>query len=257
MQKQEIFLLEGHRSTFLGQKHKSAICDRTLPHLHIKPSVYVCRRVQGSQIFKQNWIILIRSRVIVTLPIWVSLALGVGQVDGGCLGWSAIVYMSSGMFRGKESLNRIELSQLVQDLLNFGVLGSPQLWGLGGWVDMVGGWLWGAPHTCSHTCACMHAHTCTCMHGKHDNFMQMATAIGGIPGNSLWCHTHVHMHVCACMHMCVHMCGRHPLTTPHPHPPISTHPPPTPGGGTPGISQNSIALELIKIIQFSLKIYDL
>ena len=33
------------------------------------------------------------------------------------------------------------------------------------------------PHTC------MHAHTC--MHGKHDNFMQMAALIGGIPGNSL------------------------------------------------------------------------
>ena len=40
--------------TFLGPKHKSAIWDRTLPHLHIKPSLYVCRRVQGSQIFKQN-----------------------------------------------------------------------------------------------------------------------------------------------------------------------------------------------------------
>ena len=36
------------------------------------------------------------------------------------------------MFRGKESSNRIELSQLVQDLLNFGVLGSLQLWGGGG-----------------------------------------------------------------------------------------------------------------------------
>ena len=48
------FLMGDHRSTFLGQKHKSAICDRTPPHLHIKPSLYVCRRVQGSQIFKQN-----------------------------------------------------------------------------------------------------------------------------------------------------------------------------------------------------------
>ena len=123
---------EQKRCTSLGSKHKSAICDRTPPHLHIKPSLYVCRRAQGSQIFKQNWIIWIRSRVIVILPIWVSLALGVGQVGGGCLGWSAIVYMSSGMFRGKESSNRIELSQLVQDLLNFGVLGSLRLWGGGG-----------------------------------------------------------------------------------------------------------------------------
>ena len=77
------------------------------------------------------------------------LGSGGGQVGGGCLGWSAIVYMSSGMFRGKESSNRIELFRLVQELLNFGVLGSLQLWG--------GGWLGGAPHTCAH------AHTCTHM----------------------------------------------------------------------------------------------
>ena len=82
------------------------------------------------------------------------------------------------MFRGKESSNRIELSRLVQDLLNFGVSGSLQLWGwrVGGcgW-----GWLGGAPYTRAH------AHARTCMCGKHDNFMQMAAPIGGIPGNSL------------------------------------------------------------------------
>ena len=140
---------EWKRCTFLGPKHKSAICDRTPPpHLHIKPSLYVCRRVQGSQIFKQNWIISIRSRVIVILVIWVSSALGSGVGGWGCPGWSAIVYMSSGMFRGKESSNRIELYLLVQDLLNFGVLGSLQLRG--------GGVVGGAPHTCAHTCACMH-----------------------------------------------------------------------------------------------------
>ena len=27
----------------------------------------------------------------------------------------------------------------------------------------------------------MHAHAHTCVHGKHDNFMQMAAPIGGIP----------------------------------------------------------------------------
>ena len=37
------------------------------------------------------------------------------------------------------------------------------------------------PHMC--TGMCMHAHARTC--GKHDNFMQMAAPIGGIPGNSL------------------------------------------------------------------------
>ena len=86
VQKQESFLLEGHRSSSLCQKHKSVICDRTPPHLHMKPSLYVCRRVQGSQIFKQNWIISIHSRVIVILTIWVSSALGVGQVVGGVWG---------------------------------------------------------------------------------------------------------------------------------------------------------------------------
>ena len=56
------------------------------------------------------------------------------------------------MFRGKESSNRIEISRLVQDLLNFGVLGSLQLWGGGRWVEGVWGH-WGvSPHarTCIH-----------------------------------------------------------------------------------------------------------
>ena len=61
------------------------------------------------------------------------------------------------MFRGKESSNRIELSRLVQDLLNFGVLGSLWLWGR---VDGGGGG-WGmSPHMC--TCMHVHAHTYTC-----------------------------------------------------------------------------------------------
>ena len=87
------------------------------------------------------------------------------------------------MFRGKKSSNRIELSRLVQDLLNFGVLGSLRLWGWGGgWMGVGGGW--GCPpHTCTRTCTHMHARTC--MRGKHDNFMQMAAPTGGIPGNSL------------------------------------------------------------------------
>ena len=35
------FLLEGHRSTFLAQKHKSAICDRT-PTTYTSNLVYMC-----------------------------------------------------------------------------------------------------------------------------------------------------------------------------------------------------------------------
>ena len=68
--------------------------------------------------------------------------------------------MSSGVFRGKEPSNRIELSRLVQDLLNFGVLGSLQLWGGCRWV-LVSGDIWGmvgCPHMHAH--ACMHMYTC-------------------------------------------------------------------------------------------------
>ena len=58
------------------------------------------------------------------------------------------------MFRGKESLNRIELSRLVQDLLNFGVLGSLWLWGAGRWV---GGCL-GASGGIGDVPTCMRTH---------------------------------------------------------------------------------------------------
>ena len=65
------------------------------------------------------------------------------------------------MFRGKESSNRIELSRLVQDLLNFGVLGFLGLWGGGRWVEGylgASGGMGGCPHM--HTHVCMHMYTC-------------------------------------------------------------------------------------------------
>ena len=168
---------EQKRCTFLVPKHKSAIWDRTPPHLHIKPSLYlyVCRRVQGSQIFKQNWFILIHSILIVMFLIWVSLALGVGQVGGGYSGGPPIVYVSLAVFWGKESSNRIEISWLVQDLLNFGVLGSLRLW-----VDGVVG---GYPHTCAHACTCTRAHMHTYTHIKHDNFNCKWPMGGGVSTN--------------------------------------------------------------------------
>ena len=155
---------------------------------------------------------------------------GVGQVGQGCPGWSTIVYMSSGMFRGKESSNRIELSWLVQELSNFGVFGFLRLLGVGGG--------WGVP---PHMCTCMCMHTRTCMHGKHGNLMQMATPIGF--GEILVIPYDV-MCVCVCMWV---GCTLSPPTTPTP----------TPRGETPGIIQNSIALELIEIFRFCLKIWNL
>ena len=134
------------------------------------------------------------------------------------------------MFRGKESSNRIELSRLVQDLLNFGVLGSLRFWGWRSWVDGGGGWLGGAPYTCAHARACMHAHVHTCMRGKHDNSMQMAAPIGfgeipGIPYDVICACTCMCVHACACMCTCVGGPCHHPL--------LPIHPPPTPQGGGP------------------------
>ena len=51
---------------------KNNIWDRTPPHLYINCSLHVWGRVQGSQIFKQNSIILIRSKVMAFLVISLS-----------------------------------------------------------------------------------------------------------------------------------------------------------------------------------------
>ena len=69
------------------------------------------------------------------------------------------------MFRGKESLNRIQLSRLVQDLLNFAVLGFLWLWGGGRWVGGCQGILGhgGCPPTHALAHACMHTHIHTCI----------------------------------------------------------------------------------------------
>ena len=68
MKKQEHFLLEGHRSSFCIK----VTFGIDTPHLHIKSSLYVCSRVQGSQIFKWNSIISIRSKVIAFLAMSLS-----------------------------------------------------------------------------------------------------------------------------------------------------------------------------------------
>ena len=124
------------------------------------------------------------------------------------------------MFRGKESSNRIELSRLVQDLLNFGVLGSLRLWGVSGWVDGVGGG-WGCtPHTCTHT----HMHTCIRVHIYTLN-MIISIANGNPHWGNPWefpMMSYVHVHACACMCTCVGG-TRSPPPTPI-HPPPTTHP---------------------------------
>ena len=131
--------------------------------------------------------------------------------------------MSSGVFRGKESSNRIELSQLVQDLLNFGVLGSLWLWGGGRWM----GGIWGhrgCPHIHTHACTCMHTHLY-------------------IYRNCKWppkwrhpCLACLSCLICMCMCVCMHVCACACVhawdtpTHPYPSPTPSTHLPPLQGG---------------------------
>ena len=119
------------------------------------------------------------------------------------------------MFRGKESSNRIELSRLVQDLLNFGVLGSLRLWGGGRWVGASGG-MGGVP---THMHMHMHAHTCTHAH------LYMYRNCKWPP---TWRHPCLACLTCMCMHVCVCMHGTSP-THPYQPPPPSTHLPPPRG----------------------------
>ena len=124
------------------------------------------------------------------------------------------------MFKGKESSNRIKLSRLVQDLLNFGVLGSLWLWGW--WVSGWGGVVGGVPthvHMPAH--AHTHTHTRTCMHGKHDNFMQMA-CFHWIFGESLEIpYDVICMHTCMCVCACACVCTSVGGTLSPPPPPLN------------------------------------
>ena len=70
--KHDNFYLRDHRSkkrTFLGIKVKKCYLWLDNPHLHTKPNLNKCRKVQRSQIFKHNRSILIRSGFIAYLVI--------------------------------------------------------------------------------------------------------------------------------------------------------------------------------------------
>ena len=128
-----------------------------------------------------------------------------------------------------KSSNGIEISRLVQVLLNFDWFrGSP----LGG--GRVGGWWCGVVSGCTpHTCTCTHTRTYDII-GNSQGYPQW--------GQPFAWNYHVY-HACMCMR--VHMCGGIP------------QPPPTPRAAGSPKHQNSISLELIKIIRFCLKIFYL
>ena len=105
---------------------------------------------------------------------------------------------------------------------------------------------WGYPHI--HAYACTHMYTCIEITNGHPHggihvyhFYNMFTTCMGV-----CMHACMHMHACACMHGTL---SHTPIPMPTP-----IHPPATPQGETPGVSQDSITLELIKIIRFHLKI---
>ena len=136
--------------------------------------------------------------------------------------------MSSGIFRGKESSNRIELSRLVQELLNFGVFGSLQLWGVGGgWMGVGGGWGCGwmgwrwYPHTHPHARACTHTHACVVNMIISCKWPPPLRESLGISYDVIC--------ACACC-MCAHTGACVWGGTLSPPPPTSTNPPPPKGG---------------------------
>ena len=133
--------------------------------------------------------------------------------------------MGEGVSIDFKSSNRIKLSSSVQVLLSFCWFWGCPPWRNGGWVNWDGGWC-----GCMGGATCMHA--CTHMHVKHDKH-------GCLHGGS---HLQLlYMYTCACMHVCVWG---------HPHVPRCPLPRAT---GSPK-HQNSTIFELIKIIQFCLKI---
>ena len=130
-----------------------------------------------------------------------------------------MVYMRSGVFRGKESSNRIELSQLVQDLLNFSVLGSLQLWGGGRWVAGVWGHL-AAWRMSSHAWTCTHTHVYMYTNCKWPPTWRhpCLSCLSCLTCMSM--HAYVHAYVC----ICAWDTTPQPYTHSYPHPPIC-HPP--------------------------------
>ena len=141
-----------------------------------------------------------------------------------------------------KSSNRIEISRLVQVLLNFDWFWGSPLGGGGGWMRW--GWWQGLP---THISMHVHAHACTYdIIGNPQDFPKIQW------GRSFAWNCHVY-HACTCM--CVHVCmctcvGG--ISQPSPTP---IHPaPPTPRAAGSPKHQNSISLELIEIFQFCLKI---
>ena len=144
-----------------------------------------------------------------------------------------------------KSLNGIEISRLVQVLLNFDWFRGSPLGVGGGWMGVRGGERVHPTHVHTHMHACMHM----CI-WHHREFPGIPPWGQPFAWNYHVYHTCMGMRACVCVHMHVHMCGGTPQPPSTPiHPP-----PPTPRAAGSPKHQNSISLELIEIIRFCLKI---
>ena len=114
-----------------------------------------------------------------------------------------------------KSSNRIEISRLVQVLLNFEWFRGSPPWGLrGGWMG------WGVVRVCTLP-TYTHTHACACMHVWHHRESP------GFPqiqwGRPFAWNYHVY-HACMCVPACAYMC------TCVGAPPTPIHPPPRAAG---------------------------
>ena len=119
--------------------------------------------------------------------------------------------------------NRIEISWLVQALLNFYWFWGSTPLGDGGWVHGGGGGggygcVGGVSHAHTHAHTCTHMHARMHMHVKHANHAKHGCLHVGGHLQFLY----VCVCACACMRMHVHvwgdtpLCPQMPLTPPHP-----------------------------------------
>ena len=155
------------------------------------------------------------------------------------------------MFRGKKIFKQNWIISISSGLIEFWCFGLPAALGRG----QVGGGVYGG--ILGHGgCSPTHAHACTCTHAHVYRYRNCKWPLTWRHPCLAWlaCLTCMCMHACMRVHLCVH--GTPPPTpipTPNPIHPSAT----PPGGWTPGISKNSITVELIKIFQFRLKIWNL
>ena len=123
-----------------------------------------------------------------------------------------------------KSLNRIEISWLVQVLLNFDWFWGSPLGSGGRWivVEVTRGC---SLHMCTHMCK--HTHACMCMCVWHHREFPGISPLGAAICMKLSCLPRMHVRVCVCMHACrcMYMCKKFtPQPSPNPIHPTPPHP---------------------------------